>query len=297
MRRVRPTQPFARIWIESISFSNTLAEHERTPHARVSISHMTFFITFFRALRTCSAIALLCVALLGLSTTGSSYATTLQLVSVGAKSKARMVIDGQPRDLVIDQFTDEGLLLEKIAGDYAHFMFNGEKKRMRVGETVIVDSQTQGFVSHQIRADQKDKYVTPALVNGGSLQAEIDRRAETIIIPAADADRLGLPYKEKPSKTFKVPPTPAPKDESKEAKELREAKNAELAKAAKDGKPATYKTYTLPLNSIRVGGIDLYGVTAIVSEKPGLTTAIIGKPFLKRVAPSWSNRTLTMVRR
>jgi hypothetical protein len=224
-------------------------------------------------------------------------ATTLQLISVGAKTKARMLIDGAPRDLVTDQFTDEGLLLERIDGDNAVFLFNGEKKRMRVGEIVIVDSQTQGFISHQIRADQKDKYLTTALVNGGALQAEIDRRADSIVIPVADAERLGLPYKEKKSRTFNVPPTPAPKDETKEAKELREAKNAELAKAIKDGKPFTYKTYVLPLNSMRVGNVDIYGITAIVSEKPGLTTAVIGKPFLKRVAPSWSNRTLTIVRR
>jgi predicted aspartyl protease len=227
----------------------------------------------------------------------TANATTLQLLSVGAKSKARMMIDGTPRDLVIDQFTDEGLLLQKIDGDYAQFVFNGENKRMRVGETVILDSQTQGFVSHQVRADQKDKYMTPALVNGGSLQAEIDRRADTIVIPVADADRLGLPYKEKPSRSLRVPQTPAPKDESKEAKEKREAANAELSKAAKDGKPVMYKTYTLPLNSLRVGNVDVYGITAIVSEKPGLTHTVIGKPFLKRVAPSWSNRTLTIVRR
>jgi predicted aspartyl protease len=238
-----------------------------------------------------------CVVSMFFAIAVNANATTLQLVSVGAKSKARMMIDGIPRELLVDQFTDEGLLLEKVDGDYAVFLFNGEKRRMRVGETSIVDSQTQGFITHQIRADQKDKYLTPALVNGGSLQAEIDRRADSIVIPSADADRLGLPYKEKPSKTFKVPPTPAPKDETKEAKEAREAKNAELAKLAKDGKPVTYKTYTLPLNSIRIGGVDIYGVTAIVSEKPGLTTTVIGKPFLKRVSPSWSNRILTIVRR
>ncbi len=224
-------------------------------------------------------------------------ATTLQLLSVTAKTKARMSIDGVARELVADQFTDEGLLLEKIDGDAAIFRYNGEVRRMRVGETTIIDSQTQGFVSHQIRADQKDKYLTPALVNGGSLQAEIDRSSDAIVIPVADAERLALPYKEKPSKSFRVPPTPAPKDETKEQKEQRETKNAELAKAAKDGKPVMYKTYALPLNSIRVGGVDIYGVTAIVSEKPGLTTTVIGKPFLKRVSPSWSNRTLTIVRR
>jgi predicted aspartyl protease len=239
----------------------------------------------------------LCCTILSMAFVANVQATTLQLLSVGAKTKARMSIDGVTRDLVANQFTDEGLLLEKIEGDFAVFLFNGEKKRMRVGETAIYDSQTQGYVSHLVRADQKDRYMTPALVNGGSLQAEIDRRADAIVIPVADADRLALPYKEKPSRSLRVPPTPAPKDETKEAKEKREAANAELAKAAKEGKPVMYKTYTLPLNSLRVGNVDIYGVTAIVSEKPGLTHTVIGKPFLKRVAPSWSNRTLTIVRR
>lgn len=225
-------------------------------------------------------------------------ATTLQLQSVGAKSKARFSIDGIVREVSREQFTDEGLLLEKIDGDYAVFLLNGERRRMRVGETLLVDSQTQGFVSHQIRADQKNRYMTPIQVNGGAIpMAEIDRNSDAIVIPAADADRLGLQYKEKPSRTLRVPPTPASRDETKEQREQREARNAELAKAAKDGKPVTYKTYSLPLNSLRVGNVDVYGVTAIVSEKPGLTHAIIGKPFLKRVAPSWSNRTLTLVRR
>jgi predicted aspartyl protease len=273
-RRVKECAPFFALPRDSISLMNSSVFQRRTIRS------------FFLSTAALAALVSLTVE-----------ATTLQLASVGAKTKARMLIDGSPRDLVVDQFTDEGLLLEKIDGDYALFMFNGEKKRMRVGEIAIVDSQTQGFVSHQVRADQKDKYLTPALVNGGALQAEIDRRADAIVIPVADADRLGLPYKEKPSKTLKVPPTPAPKDETKEAKEAREAKNAELEKLAKDGKPVTYKTYTLPLNSIRVGSIDVYGIVAIVSEKPGLTTTVIGKPFLKRVAPSWSNRTLTIVRR
>jgi predicted aspartyl protease len=246
--------------------------------------------------RAMHAAAIVAVAAFATAATVAD-AISLQLNSVGAKSKARMTIDGVPRELLLDQFTDEGLLLQKIEGEHAVFMFNGETRRMRVGETIILDSQTQGFVSHQVRADQKDKYMTPALVNGGSLQAEIDRRADSIVIPVADADRLGLPYKEKPSRSLRVPHTPTPKDETKEQKEQREAKNAELTKAAKDGKPLMYKTYTLPLNSIRVGNVDIYGITAIVSEKPGLTHTVIGKPFLKRVAPSWSNRTLTIVRR
>ena len=35
----------------------------------------------------------------------------------------------------------------------------------------------------------------------------------------------------------------------------------------------------LPLNSIRIGTVDVYGVTAIVSEKPGLTNTVVGRDF------------------
>jgi aspartyl protease family protein len=221
----------------------------------------------------------------------AAHATYIQVTAVSAKSTAQFVLDGVKRDARLGQFTDEGLLLQKIDGDYAVFLLNGETRRMRVGETAILDSQTQGFVSHQIRADQKNKYLTPALVNGGNVQAEIDRTTDVLVIPSADADRLGIPYKEKPSRSFRVPKeTHVEKKDGQETKTVIEPKD-------KDGKPAMYKTYAIELNSVRVGAVDIYGVRAVVSEKPGLATTVIGKDFLRRASPSWSNRVLTLVRR
>ena len=218
-------------------------------------------------------------------------ATTLQVISVGAKTSAQFMIDGARRDARVGLFTDEGLLLEKISDDTVSFHYNGLPQRMRVGEITVVDSQTQGLISHQIRADQKNKYLSPALINGGNVQAEIDRTADVLVIPVADADRLNLPYKDKKSRTLI-----APRQTIIETKDGKETKTV-IDPKDKDGKPLTYKTYALPLTSVRVGAVDVYGVNAIVSEKPGLTTTVIGRDFLKRVAPSWSNRTLTLVRR
>lgn len=233
--------------------------------------------------------ALLAVGVL--STSSALLATTLQLSSVAARSSAQFMIDGVLREARIGVFTDEGLLLEKINDDTATFRYNGLPQQMRVGEMAVIDSQTQGFVSHQIRADQKNKYLTPALLNGGNVQAEIDRTAGVIVIPVADADRLNLPYKDKKSRTLL-----APKQTITETKDGKEIKTV-IEPKDKDGKPLTYKTYVMPLTSVRVGAIDVYGVNAIVSEKPGLTTTVIGRDFLKRIAPSWSNRILTLIRR
>lgn len=230
-------------------------------------------------------------ASLALFAVANSTATTLQILSVGGKSSAQFMIDGVRRDARLGQFTDEGLLLEKVSDDTVVFRYNGLPQRMRLGEIAVVDSQTQGLISHQIRADQKNKYLTPALINGGNVQAEIDRSADIIVIPVADADRLNLPYKDKKSRVFQ-----APKQTIVETKDGKESKTI-IEPKDKDGKPLTYKTYALQLNSVRIGAVDIYGVSAIVSEKPGLTTTTIGRDFLKRVAPSWSNRTLTLVRR
>ena len=231
------------------------------------------------------------VSVLALFVAAPSLATTLQILSVNGKSSAQFMIDGVRRDARIGAFTDEGLLLEKVSDDTVSFRYNGLPQRMRLGEIAVVDSQTQGLISHQIRADQKNKYLTPALINGGNVQAEIDRTADVIVIPVADADRLNLQYKDKKSRVFQ-----APKQTIVETKDGKESKTI-IEPKDKDGKPLTYKTYALQLNSIRVGAVDIYGVSAIVSEKPGLTNTIIGRDFLKRVAPSWNNRILTLVRR
>ena len=220
-----------------------------------------------------------------------SAATTLQVISVGAKTSAQFMIDGARRDARVGMFTDEGLLIEKVSDDTVNFRYNGLPQRMRVGEITVVDSQTQGLISHQIRADQKNKYLSPALINGGNVQAEIDRTADVIVIPVADADRLNLQYKDKKSRVFL-----APRQIIVETKDGKESKTV-IEPKDKDGKPLTYKTYALQLNSIRIGAVDIYGVAAIVSEKPGLTTTVVGRDFLKRVAPSWNNRILTLVRR
>jgi predicted aspartyl protease len=240
---------------------------------------------------TCASRLSWCVAGLALALANLAHGTYVQVAAVGAKSTAQFVLDGERREARLGQFTNEGLLLQKIDGDYAVFLLNGETRRMRVGETAIFDSQTQGFPTHQVRANQKNQFPTPALINGGNVQAEIDRALDLIVIPSADADRLGIPYKEKPSRSFRVPrETQIEKKDGKEIKTVIEPKD-------KDGKPAMYKTYSVTLASLRVGAVDVYGLRAVVSEKPGLTVTVIGREFLTRASPSWANGVLTLVRR
>ena len=141
-----------------------------------------------------------------------------------------------------------------MRNDTAHFTFNGLHYTMRVGEVAMVDSQTQGLISHQIKADQKNKYLTPVLLlNGGSVQGEVvDRNLDVTVIPVADADRLNLPYKDKKVQTHAR--------RSRRSLRPRTAREVKTIVEPKDGtaKPATYRTWVLPLNSIRVGAVDVW---------------------------------------
>jgi predicted aspartyl protease len=221
----------------------------------------------------------------------SSSATTLQLKSVNARTGAQFVIDGERRDARQGSSPTKGCCSKRCVTTAPSSSSTASLTRCVVGEIAVVDSQTQGLITHQIKADQKNKYMTPVLLNGGNVLGEVDRAADITVIPVADADRLNLPYKDKKVQTHRTPKqTIIETKDGKEIKTVVEPKD-------KDGKPATYRTWVLPLNSIRIGTVDVYGVTAIVSEKPGLTNTVVGRDFLKRVAPSWSNRTLTLVRR
>ncbi|MFN3630201.1 MAG: retropepsin-like aspartic protease [Casimicrobiaceae bacterium] len=219
------------------------------------------------------------------------HALTLELQSVLAADRVLLKVDGVATELVRDRFHDEGLLLTGVRGGRAEVLLAGRTWTLALGEVVIVDTSTPaGLPTHQIRADNKNRYLTQALINGGAVQAEIDPNVAGIIIAASDADRLNLPYKDKPSRSFR-----APRQTVTAVKDGREVKTV-IQPRDKDGKPLRYKDYRLEVNSIRVGNVDLYGFTVTVSEKPGQTT-VLGRDFLRRASPTWSNRVLTITRR
>jgi aspartyl protease family protein len=219
------------------------------------------------------------------------HALTLELQSILGRDRVRLKIDGATGELVRDRFHDDGLLLTGVRDGRAEVLLAGRTWALAPGEVMIVDTSTPpGAPIHQIRADNKNRYLTQALVNGGAVQAEIDRNVAGIIIAASDADRLNLPYKDKPSRSFR-----APKQTVTEVKDGKEVKTV-IEPKDKDGKPLMYKDYRLDVNSIRVGNVDLYGFTVTVSEKPGQMT-VLGRDFLRRASPTWSNRVLTITRR
>jgi len=93
----------------------------------------------------------------------------------------------------------------------------------------------------------------------------LDTGATSIALPAADAVRLGLDYRKGRPATIHTANGPAP-------------------------------AWRVKLDSVRVGGIELQNVDALVLEQ-GLQVALLGMSFLNRVEMFRSGDSMTLKRR
>ena len=214
-----------------------------------------------------------CVAAAGgLRVPLSSSATTLQLKSVNARTGAQFVIDGERRDARLGLFTDEGFAARKVRDDGAQFKFNGLPYAMRVGEIAVVDSPDAGAsLPIRSRRIRRTNYLDTGALSGGNVLGEVDRAADITVIPVADADRLNLPYKDKKVQTHRTPEADDHRDQGRQGDQDR-------GRTEGQGRQARHlPDLGVALNSIRIGTVDVYGVTAIVSEKPGLTNTVVGR--------------------
>jgi aspartyl protease family protein len=115
---------------------------------------------------------------------------------------------------------------------------------------------TAGFGGH---------YAADGSVNGSPVRFIVDTGATMVALPGSDAERLGIDYRSGP---------------------------AGMAQTAS----GTALVYRIKLDVVRIGGIELNGVDAVVIEK-GLTTALLGMSFLNRVEMKHDGGRLTMTRR
>ena len=122
-----------------------------------------------------------------------------------------------------------------------------------------------GRQSVVLAADTRGHFLAEGSINGGSMRFILDTGATAIALPAADAVRLGLDYRKGRPALIQTANGPAP-------------------------------AWRVKLDSVRVGGIELNNVDALVLEQ-GLDVALLGMTFLNRVDMQRSGETMTLRRR
>jgi aspartyl protease family protein len=151
-----------------------------------------------------------------------------------------------------------------VDDEFATITFKGKPQKIAIGSHV--NRSASGAISSIVlQANAQGHYVTQGLINGGSIKLLVDTGATLVAIPAADAIRLGIDY--------------------------RQGRRGYVTTA--NGQAAVYQ---IQLDSVKIGDIELSQVDATIQET-GLPFALLGMSFLSRTDMNRSGTKMTLTKR
>ena len=210
-------------------------------------------------------------------------ATTVEVLAI-AKGGVTLKIDGRtPKTVYPGELTPEGVYVQGLTrtGE-AMLRIRGTEEVMPPGRIVVAAPNLAGLPALNIPKDLDGRFIAQFLLLNQPFQVEVDPKSPAgLLLPAADADRVQLPYKDAP---------PPKGEENKKRKSEYPRPNKRFLK----GKPF-YDHYTTA-KSVKVGGIELFGVKTTVSEHPELKRAVAGRAFLNLMDTTWEGSTMTVRR-
>ncbi len=217
----------------------------------------------FKTLRTPLAALLLAAAVPSLQA-----APQLSLNGSLGQSTALLVIDGQMRSVRVGQEVD-GVRLLELGNGRAVVSVEGRRLELRLGAAPVAQgggaASPTGGTRIVLQADSGGHFMTLGSINGGTVRFMVDTGATAVSLSRADADRLGLRYR--------------------------------------NGRPIRIQTangmtegYLMTLDRVRIGDVEIGGVQATVAERD-MPFVLLGNSFLSRFQMKRENDTLTLERR
>lgn len=190
-------------------------------------------------------------------------AADVSLVGTFESKAAILSIDGgAPRTVRVGQ-SSGGVSVVSVEADRATIEVEGRRRVLVRGQSY--SSASSGPQTATLTAGAGGHFFVEGQVNGGALRFVVDTGATTVVIPGADAVRLRIDY--------------------------RAGRQVTMQTAA-----GAVTAYLVTLESVRVGPIELQGVTAVVVEQ-GLQIALLGNSFLNRMEMRRDGQTMTLVKR
>jgi aspartyl protease family protein len=191
-------------------------------------------------------------------------ATDVALIGTFESKAAILSIDaGAPKTVRVGQRFG-GVTVVAVEKDRATIEVDGARRSLVRGQSYNSGAASSAQ-SVTLSADARGHFMAEGMVNGAALRFVVDTGATAIALPASDASRLGIDY-------------------------LKGERGR--AQTANGQAPA----YLVRLNTVRIGGIELRNVDAVVIEH-GLDVALLGNTFLNRVEMRREGGTMTLTRR
>lgn len=194
-----------------------------------------------------------------------AWAADVQLIGTfGDKAAILSVDSGEPRTVKVGQRIGAVTVIS-VDKDRATIEVEGKRRTIQRGQTYSSRDASDDRQSVVLAADTRGHFLTEGSVNGGAVRFILDTGATSVVLPAADAVRLGIDYRKG---------LPG------------------IIRTASGAAPA----WRVKLDRVRVGGIELANVDALVLEQ-GLDIALLGMAFLNRVEMRRDGDTMTLKRR
>jgi len=208
------------------------------------------------------------IALLLFLASASAAATPeIALIGVIGNKAAVLALDGgNPKTVKVGQ-TWSGIKVLSVDKTHATVEVEGHQRVLQIGQhyrnanTVVSSSSA----SVTLAADPRGHFFSEGSINGQPMRFLVDTGATMIALPASDATRLGIDYH----------------------------KGLQGQTRTAGGVVTVYK---VTLDSVRLGGIEVSGVDAVVIEQ-GLDIALLGMSFLNRLDLRQEGRTMTLIKR
>lgn len=182
----------------------------------------------------------------------AACAQAVDISFVGAfPGKVVLMVDGgAPKTYAVGAKVADSITVAGVSDSTAILNVGGKRKYLSMGQHVV-SKRTHGRAGKVVLSvDARGHFLTQVKINRGAVEALVDTGATKISLPAYEAKRLGIAYKDG------------------QIGRVRTANGVTVA-------------YQITLDKVAVGDIVLYNVDALVLEK-GLHMTLLGMSFLGR---------------
>lgn len=209
---------------------------------------------------------LIALGLLGPLLAGAQPSVSLN--GVLGRQAALLVINGQVKTVRLGQQQD-GVKLLEVGDGRVQVEVEGRRLQLLLGAAPVAQRSAPGAGASGQRivlsAGSGGHFVANGSINGGAVQFLVDTGATTVSLGRAQADRLGLNYR--------------------------------------NGRPVRIQTangvitgHLMTLDRVRIGDVEIGGVEATVAERD-MPVVLLGNSFLSRFQMKRENDTLVLERR
>ena len=183
---------------------------------------------------------------------------------IGDKAAVLALDGGNPKTVKVGQ-TWNGIKVIEVKGDFATIEMDGKRRVLQRGMHYRGAAAASDRQSVTLAADSRGHFFMDGSINGNPVRFIVDTGATVVALPASEAVRLGLDYRQ-----------------------------GERAMTNTAGGPV--EAFRVRLDRVRAGEIELTGVDAVVIER-GLHVNLLGMSFLNRLEMKRDGQTMTLIRR